>query len=87
MKWGIIKICIDDLGNVIPKQEKLIVLFIYDRVNSSNLKTATIYYNNKLSYIDLDKSKYTYGKQLVPLVLEHAVLFDVKFKDFAECSV
>lgn len=69
MKWGIIKICIDDLGNVIPKQEKLIVLFIYDRVNSSNL------------------SKYTYGKQLVPLVLEHAVLFDVKFKDFAECSV
>lgn len=61
--------------------------YLYDRISENNLKTATEYNKGGLIYLDLDISRDSYGKQLVPCILKHAVSFGVTYEGFAECSV
>jgi len=87
-KYGVICLKKDDNGNVIPMAESIVVPIIYDRISGNNLNTITAYANNDhLTYIDIDPQSQNYGKQLVPVVLEHAVPFSVEYDGFAECSV
>lgn len=87
LKWGVIRINRNKRGKIIPNSESMIVPCLYDRVSDNNLKTATVYYNGKLSYLDIDVDSENYGQHLVPCILEHAVPFDLKYEGFAECSV
>ncbi len=87
MKWGIIRLSRTKSGNIIPRAEVFVVPYIYDRISSNNSKTATVQFNGKYSYVDLDIERDSYGKQLVPCILEHAVPFDVDIEGFAECSI
>ncbi len=86
-KYGIIAIQRDEKGNIIPMGEKIVVPILYDGISENNLKSVTAYENNRLTYIDIDPNSENYGKQLVPVVLEHAVPFSVDYEGFAECSV
>ena len=67
--------------------EKIVVPILYDEISENNLKSVTAYANNRLTYIDIDPNSENYGKQLIPVVLEHAVPFSVDYEGFAECSV
>lgn len=87
MKWGVMRINRDDSGSIIPGAETMVVPYLYDRISPNNLKTATVQSDNGFSYLDLDISRSTYGQQLVPCVLNHAVEFCVKYEGFAECSI
>jgi len=87
MKWGVIRITRDDLGKIIPEAEIMVIPYIYDRISPNNLKTATAYNEDKLTYLDLNREKGSYGQQLVPCVLNHAVPFSIDYEGFAECSV
>lgn len=87
MKWGIIRLTRDEVGQIIPGAEVIVVPYIYDRISSNNLKTATAYNKGKLTYLELDTNKESYGQQIVPCVLNHAVDFSVEFEGFAQCSV
>lgn len=86
-KWGIIRLSRNVVGKILPLLETLVVPCIYDKISGNNLKTATVYSNGKLTYIDLDKNSEYYGQQLVPCVLEHAVPFSTEYEGFAECSI
>lgn len=86
-KYGIIALQRDKKGNIIPMGEKVVVPCLYDRIYENNLKSVTAYVNDHLTYIDIDLNSKNYGKQLVPVVLEHAASFSVKYEGFAECSV
>lgn len=87
LKWGVIKINRDEKGNIIPKSETMIIPYLYDRISENNLKTATLYYNGKLTYLDLEEESENYGQQLVPCILEHAVPFGTEYDGFAQCSI
>ncbi len=87
MKWGVIRVNRDNAGKIIPGAEKMVIPYLYDRISSNNLKTATVESNNQFSYLDLDINSNSYGKQLVPCVLNHAVPFCVRYEGFAECSI
>jgi hypothetical protein len=87
LKWGIIKVTRDEKGTIKPFAEILIVPFLYDRIDGNNEKTATVYNNGFLTYLDIDEDSENYGKQLVPCVLEHAVPFSTEYEGFAECSI
>ena len=86
-KWGVIQIQRDKTGNIIPHAEKLVVNYLYDRISSNNLQTATAYANGKLTYLDLNPDNLHYGAQLVPCILSHAVPFSTQYQGFAECSI
>jgi len=87
-KCGVICLKKDDKGNIIPMSESVVVPIIYDRISGNNLNTITAYANNgHLTYIDIDPQSQNYGKQLVPVVLEHAVPFSTEYEGFAECSI
>lgn len=87
-KYGVICLRRDEEGKVIPRAEVVVVPVIYDKISANNLKSITVYGNNgRLSYVDLDPGSEYYGKQLVPVVLEHAVPFSTQYEGFAECSV
>lgn len=86
-KYGIIALLRDENGNIIPMAEKLVVPIIYDEISENNDKTVTAKANGYLTYIDIDPKSVNYGKQLVPVVLEHAVPFSIEYEGFAECSV
>jgi len=87
MKWGVIRINRDASGAIIPGAETMVVPYLYDRISSNNMRTATVESNGKFSYLDLDVSRSSYGRQLVPCILEHAVPFCVDIEGFAECSI
>lgn len=82
MKWGIIRVTRDENGKIIPGVEVMVIPCIYDRISESNLKTAIVHNEGNFTYIDIDRI--SYGKQLVPCMLNHATNFD---KGFAECSI
>lgn len=86
-KYGIIAIQRDEKGNIIPMAEKLVVPMLYDEISENNDKTVTAKVNGLLTYIDIDSKSVNYGKQIVPVILEHAVPFSVDYEGFAECSV
>ncbi len=87
-KYGVICLKRDGIGNIVPMAESIVVPIIYDQIYQNNLNTVTAYANNwHLTYIDIDPQSLYYGKQLVPVVLEHAVPFSTKYEGFAECSV
>lgn len=86
-KWGVIRLNRNVVGKILPLHETLIIPCVYDKISGNNLNTATVYSNDKLSYIDLDKDSEYYGQQLVPCVLEHAVPFSTEYEGFAECSI
>ena len=87
LKWGIIRLNRDEKGLIIPRAEELVVLYLYDRISENNLKSATAYYADKLTYLDIDRNSLNYGDQLVPCILEHAEPFSVQHNGFAECSI
>lgn len=87
LKWGIIRLNRDDNGLIIPMAETLVVPYLYDRISGNNLKSATAYCGNKLTYLDLDRNSWNYGRQLVPCVLQRAVPFSVEYDGFAECCI
>lgn len=87
IKWGVIRVIRDKEGKIIPKAEVEVIPYIYDRISENNLKTATAMNDGKFTYLDLDINRLSYGKQLVPCVLNHAVPFSTHYKGFAECSI
>lgn len=87
LKWGIIRLNRDERGLIIPGAETLVVPYLYDRISENNLKSATAYCDDKLTYLDIDRTSWNYGRQLVPCILEHAVPFSVQHNGFAECSI
>lgn len=86
-KYGIIVLQRDEQNKIIPMQEKIVVPILYDRISTNNENTVTAYLGQYLTYIDVNPNSEHYGKQLVPIVLEHAVPFSVDYEGFAECSV
>lgn len=86
-KYGIIVLQRDEQNKIIPMQEKIVVPILYDRISTNNENTVTAYLGKYLTYIDVNPNSEHYGKQLVPIVLEHAVPFSVDYEGFAECSV
>lgn len=86
-KYGIIALQRDDQNKIIPMGEKIVVPILYDKISTNNENTVTAYLNKHLTYIDMNPNSENYGKQLVPVVLEHAVPFSVDYEGFAECSV
>ena len=86
MKWGVIRVNRDQFGNIIPKSETLIVPWIYYNIYANNSKTAIVSYKH-LTYLDLDQSRSTYGKQLIPCILNNLEPFDEMYKGFARCSI
>ncbi len=85
-KWGVIKINRNASGEIMPFQETLIFPFVYDRISPNNENTATAYASNHLTYLDFDQNR-NYGKQLCPVILDHAAPFNTNFEGFAECSI
>lgn len=87
LKWAIMRVNRDNKGNVICGYESLVTPYLYDRITTNNLLTATVYNNYFLTYVDLDPTSENYGKQLVPCILEKAVPFNLTYEGFAECSL
>ena len=87
LKWGIIRINRNKEGDVIPFGESMVVPLIYDRISGNNLKTATVYIDNKMTYLELDINSENYTHQLVPCILEQAVPFSTEYENFAECTL
>ena len=87
LKYGIICLTRDEHGWILPMQEELVVPYLYDNITNSNLEAVTAYVGEKLTYVDLAKKSPSYGVQLVPAVLDHAVPFCVPYEGFAECSI
>lgn len=81
IRYGILKLTRDKEGNIIPMNEKIISQAIYDNISQNNEKTVTVCYNGNYTYFDYEK-----GIQLTPVILNHAVPFDVDYEGFAECS-
>ncbi len=81
IRYGILKLKRDKNGNIIPMQEEIIVQNIFDRISNNNSKTVTVYFNGNLAYFDYEKRVL-----LTPIVLRHAVPFNVDYEGFAECS-
>lgn len=81
IKYGILKLKRDETGKIIPMQEEIIVQNIFDRISKNNSKTVTVYFNDDMAYFDYEKKVL-----LTPVVLKHAVPFNVEYKGFAECS-
>ena len=87
-KYGVICLKKDGNGNIVPMSESIVVPIIYNEISKNNLNTVTACANNRnFTYIDIDPQSQNYGKQLVPVVLEHAAPFSVEYEGFAECSV
>ena len=86
-KYGIVALQRDEQGNIIPMAEKVVVPILYDEISENNMRTVTAQENGLLTYIDINPESKNYGKQLVPLILAHAVPFSTEYEDFAECSV
>lgn len=87
LKWGVIRVNRNEKGEIIPGCETLVVPYVYDRISSNNEKTATVYNNGKLTYLDIDVNSKSYGKQLAPCYFDHAVPFSTQIEGFAECSL
>lgn len=85
--WGIIRVNRDSNGVVLPFQEMQIVPYLYDKISNQNITTVIGSYNGKLTYLDLDKYSESYGKQLVPCILDYAEPFDLTYENFAGCSI
>lgn len=86
IKWGIMHLVRDKKGRVIPGGEVMLTPYIYDQISPNNSKTATVSKNGLYTYVELDREKNNYGKELVPCVLTRAVCYDIKYSDFAECE-
>ncbi len=86
-QFGVIALQRDENKNIIPMGEKVVVPILYDDIAENNLQTVTAQVDDHLTYIDINPNSENYGKQLVPVVLEHAVPFSVDYEGFAECSV
>lgn len=78
---GILRIKRNKKGYVIPMKEEFVVDAIYDNISPNNDKTVTVNYEGNYTYFDYEK-----GIQLTPVVLKHAVPFNVGYEGFAECS-
>lgn len=87
IKWAIMRVNRNQDGKIIPGAETLVTPYIYDRISSNNLATATVYCEGKLTYVDIDVNSQNYGKQLVPCILNHTVPFDTEYSNLAECSI
>lgn len=81
IRYGILKLTRDKEGNIIPMKEKIISQAIYDEISQNNDKTVTVTSKGYYAYFD-----YVKGIQLTPVVLKHAVPFNVSYEGFAECS-
>lgn len=87
LKWGVMRIRRDLEGNIIPKNEEIIIPYLYDKLTANVNDIIPTQYHNKSTYISLDINKNTYGKQLVPCILENATPFGTEFENFAECTI
>ncbi len=91
IKWAIIRLTRDKDGNVIPYGEVFVTPYVYNYIRPNNLKTATVarrglYTDRLYTYVDLDTTRDTYGKELVPCMLDKAECFSAKYEGFAECE-
>ena len=69
------------------KNEEIIIPYLYDKLTANVNDIIPAQYHNKSTYISLDINKNTYGKQLVPCILENATPFGTEFENFAECTI
>ena len=86
IKWAIIRLTRDKDGNVIPYGEVFVTPYVYNYIRPNNLKTATVARRGLYTYVDLDTTRDTYGKELVPCMLDKAECFSTKYEGFAECE-
>ena len=86
-KWGVIRINRDSTENIIPKSETKIIPYLYDEIIKDDLNTAIARNKSKSTLLDLDVNSESYGKQLIPCVLDYIVPFSRKFEIFTECSI
>lgn len=88
-KFGIIKLerdCSYRTGFK-PQKEKIIAPIIYDRIYVYDEKFPIVEVNNHYTYFCIDENSQNYGKQLLPVVLESACPFNIKYAGFAECVI
>jgi len=86
LKFGVIKISRDKNGEVIPKEEKIVIPLVYDHIRYGNSKTLLVLENKKYKYIEFDSTSKDYCRDIVPAVLDKASVFDEKYNGYAECK-
>ena len=86
-KFGIIELQRNYSKEIIKKSEEIIAPITYDRIYVYDPLYPILEKDGHYTYFCLDPESKNYKKQLVPLVLESAAPFNIKYPGFAECTI
>jgi len=88
LKFGIIELGRHYYTNSIEaEKEKIIAPIEYDRIYIYDNLYPIMEKNGHYTYFCLDSKSQNYKKQLIPLILESASPFNIKYEGFAECII